>query len=286
MLLDNNGDAVFIGTPKRKNHFFQLYTRGLGDLTGRWSAWHFTSHDNPYLSPEALAEITEDMTEEAYQQEILAEFLDNEGAVFRNIKACMHAPLNPDPMEHARHRIVMGLDWGKQNDYTAMSIGCATCKVELARDRYNKIDYAFQRDRIKDMYRRWHVKVLLAEKNAMGDPNIEMLQREGLPVDAFDTTPTTKPPLIENMALVFERTEWQFLADPVWTAEIEAYERKVSPITGRSQYSAPDGVNDDTVIARALMLWAAKAPPAPSEQPVQESKWNTEPDRAGWAKRY
>jgi hypothetical protein len=26
-------------------------------------------------------------------------------------------------------------------------------------------------------------------------------------------------------------------------------------VTGRSQYSAPEGLHDDTVMARALMLW-------------------------------
>jgi len=91
MLLDNDGDAVFIFTPKRKNHAHSLYARALGDDTGRWKAWHFTSFDNPYLSKPALAEITADMTDDAYRQEIMAEFLENEGAVFRNIAACMTA---------------------------------------------------------------------------------------------------------------------------------------------------------------------------------------------------
>jgi hypothetical protein len=77
-----------------------------------------------------------------------------------------------------------------------------------------------------------------------------------LPVMAFDTTASSKPQLIENMGLALEREEWQFQADPVWTGEMEAYERKVSAITGRSQYSAPEGLHDDTVIARALMLWS------------------------------
>ena len=36
------------------------------------------------------------------------------------------------------------------------------------------------------------------------------------------------------------------------TSDDEAYERKISAITGRSQYSAPEGMHDDTVIARAL----------------------------------
>ena len=90
----------------------------------------------------------------------------------------------------------------------------------------------------------------------MGEPNLEMLQREGLPVRGFMTTASSKPPLIENLALALERTEWQFIPNDTATAELEAYERKVSPATGRSQYSAPSGLHDDTVMSRALMLRA------------------------------
>ena len=256
MLLDNDGDAVFIGTPQRKNHFHAAYVKAMGDDTGRWAAWRFTSHDNPYLSREALAEITADMTEDAYRQEIMAEFLDNEGAVFRNIGACMNArPSSPEA--HSGHRVVAGVDWGKQNDYTTISLGCAECRVELARDRFNRIDYAIQRGRLASLVLPWNVTTILAESNAMGQPNLEMMQREGLPVKAFETTSATKPPLIENLALVLERAEWQFQADPVWTAELEAYERRVNANTGRSSYSAPEGVHDDTVMARALMTWEA-----------------------------
>jgi hypothetical protein len=101
---------------------------------------------------------------------------------------------------------------------------------------------------------------LLAESNAMGEPIIEQLRRDGVNVHGFMTTASSKPPLIENLALALERAEWQFQDDPVWTAELEAYERKVSATTGRSQYSAPEGVHDDTVIARALMLRDAGQP--------------------------
>lgn len=256
MLLDNDGDAVFIFTPKRKNHAFAMYTRAIGDDTGRWAAWHFTSLDNPHLSKAALNEITADMTEDAYRQEILAEFLDNEGAVFRNISACMNAP-TCTPAAHVGHTLVAGLDWAKQADYTCTSIGCADCHVEVARDRFNQIDYHYQYQRITQLWQIWGVRSAVVETNSIGEPGFEALQLAGLPVVRFDTTASSKPPLIENLALSLERAEWQFQADPVWTAELEAYERAVSQVTGRSSYSAPDGCHDDTVMARALMLWAA-----------------------------
>ena len=255
MLLDNDGDAVFIFTPNRKNHAFAMYNRAVTDDTGRWGAWHFTSQDNPHLSKDALAEISADLTDEAYRQEILAQFLDNEGAVFRNINACMNA--KPTTTEaHKGHSIVMGVDWGKQNDFTAISVGCLNCKCEVDKDRFNQIDYVFQRGRLQVLADKWKPGIILAESNSIGEPIIEELLRSGLPVNGFETTASSKPPLIENLALTFEREEWQFLPDPIWQAELESYERKVSAVTGRSQYSAPEGMHDDTVMARALMAWA------------------------------
>lgn len=253
MLLDNDGDAVFIFTPKRRNHAFHIYNKAVGDDSGRWNAWHFTSHDNPYLSAEALAEITQDMTDNAYRQEIMAEFLEDEGAVFRNIFACMH-DIDTFPAAHKDHRVICGVDWAKQSDYTAISIGCCDCKQEIVIDRFNKIDFTFQRERLKALCTKWHVKSILAERNSIGEPNLEELVRAGLPVVGFDTTASSKPPLIENLALVLEKAEWKFISDPVWTGELEAYEQKVNQTTGRSTYSAPEGMHDDTVIARALML--------------------------------
>jgi hypothetical protein len=254
MLLDNDGDAVFIGTPKRRNHFFKMYQQAVADDTGRWDAWHFTSYDNPHLSEDALAEITADMTDSAYRQEIMAEFLEGEGAVFRNISACMSAPLNTTPKDHEGHKLVAGVDWAKQNDFTAISIGCLDCRQEVARDRFNKIDFHFQRQRLKALCEKWHVNFGLVETNSIGEPNLEELQRDGLPFRGFETTAKSKSPLIENLALTLEKEEWQFQEDQIWTGELEAYERSVSKNTGRSTYSAPEGMHDDTVIARALMV--------------------------------
>ena len=53
--------------------------------------------------------------------------------------------------------------------------------------------------------------------------------------------------------LAFDRdNEITVLDDPILKGELMAYERKVSPTTGRSQYSAPEGLHDDCVMAIAL----------------------------------
>lgn len=251
MLLDNDGTAWFISTPKRRNHFYHLFLKC--STSDRWEAFHGTSFDNPHLSEEALEEITEDMTESAYRQEILAEFLESEGMVFRNIEDVMVAPINPSPSEHRNHRLVMGVDWGQSTDFTAISIGCATCKEEVMLYRSKNREYAYQRDRIKGWHDRWKLATILAESNSMGQPNIEEMYREGLPVEGFATTASSKPPLIEGLQLAIEKREWAFLPDKIARTELEAYEVEYNK-HGRPSYSAPAGVHDDTVIARALMV--------------------------------
>ncbi|MDK1046187.1 MAG: terminase family protein [Anaerolineales bacterium] len=254
MLLDNDGDVVFMSTPKRRNHFHKVYLKAVADGV-RWKAWHFTSHDNPYLSGSALEEITGDMTDDAYRQEILAEFLDNQGAVFRNIAACCTLT-SSSPGKHKGHRIVFGIDWGKHNDFTVVSLFCTTCGEEVQTDRFNQIDYRIQSGRVKALADRWHASGV-AESNAMGEPIIDQLQAEGVEVNGFMTTAVSKPPLIEDIALAFEREEAKWIDDPIGNAELEAYERKVGS-TGRSSYSAPEGMHDDTVIAKALAWKAAQ----------------------------
>lgn len=95
MLLDNDGDAVFIYTPPSLRnhgatkaddpmHAAKMYKKAVRDNTGRWGAFHFTSYDNPYISKDALSEITLDMTSLAYRQEILAEDIeDNPRALWK-----------------------------------------------------------------------------------------------------------------------------------------------------------------------------------------------------------
>lgn len=258
-LTDYGGDAYFLSTPKGRNGFWQMWQWGVDPEQSEWSAWQMPSHVNGKIDPAEFDAMKDTLPEMAYRQEILAEFLENEGSVFRNIKACMNAPQTM-PEQHKGHTLVVGIDWGKQNDFTCISVGCRDCRCEVARDRFNQIDYVVQRDRIKSVYEIWRPSSILCELNSIGEPNFEMLQRDGLPVSGFQTTGITKPPLIENLALALERAEWQFQQDNVWTMELEAYERIVSPTTGRSSYSAPDGGHDDTVIARALMLQQARRP--------------------------
>lgn len=89
MLLDNNGDVVFIYTPpslkssgisraRDPRHASKMFKDAQLDIKGRWATFHFTSHDNPTVSQEALGGITQDMSRDSYLKEIMAEDDDDQ----------------------------------------------------------------------------------------------------------------------------------------------------------------------------------------------------------------
>jgi hypothetical protein len=143
MLLDNNGDVVFIYTPpsirsssttkaRDPMHAAKLFKRAQADTSGRWETFHFSSHDNPYLSTEGLAEISNDMTRLAYEQEILA--LDKED----NPAALWNSP-EIEALRLTKHpelsRIVTAIDpsatsTGDEAGIVTAGIGECLCKGE------------------------------------------------------------------------------------------------------------------------------------------------------------
>ena len=248
MMADRDGTAYFYSTPARKNWFYHLYQRAVSDTTGRWAAFHATTHDNPHLSAAAVEELAGDMTTDAYQQEIMAQFLEGAGQVFRNVEDCATARrVDPYPGE-----FVMGVDTAQAQDYSVITVLDRQTRRMVDMDRFHRVPWSLYRGRVATMQQRWNCDSIVFETNSIGGPNFEALQHDGLPVIGFETTASTKPPLIESLVLAFERKEIAVFDDPVLLGELGAYERKVSPTTGRSQYSAPEGLHDDCVMSLAL----------------------------------
>lgn len=118
MLLDNDGNAVFIYTPPSLHsrstskaddprHAAKLFKQAQEDTTGRWDTFHFRSMDNPHISKAALADITHDMTALSYRMEIEAEDVDEApGALWtRGIIDGARVLKAPD-----LERVVVGID--------------------------------------------------------------------------------------------------------------------------------------------------------------------------------
>lgn len=94
-LSDVEGEAMFIGTPKGKNHFYRLFISALekpsaNPITGLpedwsdWEAFHFKSTDNPFLSDREKARMLGgNRTLETIRQEVNADFLSGGGKILQ-----------------------------------------------------------------------------------------------------------------------------------------------------------------------------------------------------------
>lgn len=84
MFLDTGGSADFVGTPKKESgNLKRLEKESEGKLD--WECFHFTSRDNPFLAVSEIDAMEEEYKNDrnAYRQEVLAEYIENAGALFR-----------------------------------------------------------------------------------------------------------------------------------------------------------------------------------------------------------
>lgn len=83
-LADVKGHAMFIGTPKGRNHFWSLYKQGVGNgKDPEWRSWHFVSKDNPFLDGEEVDAAKRTMSSAAFRQEFEASFEQGGSDVFK-----------------------------------------------------------------------------------------------------------------------------------------------------------------------------------------------------------
>lgn len=83
-LADVKGRALFIGTPKGRNHFYDLVEKAENDDTGTWSCYHFTSKDNPYLPVEEVEAARLEMSSMNFRQEFEASFETGSSEIFND----------------------------------------------------------------------------------------------------------------------------------------------------------------------------------------------------------
>lgn len=83
-LSDKQGRALFIGTPKGRNWFFDMYNLGESGSDDEWKSWHFTTKDNPLINPKEIENAKKTLSSFSFKQEYEASF-DNAGSgVFKD----------------------------------------------------------------------------------------------------------------------------------------------------------------------------------------------------------
>jgi hypothetical protein len=83
-LIDTGGHATFVGTPKKENPNLRRLEK-IAETDDSYECFHFTTYDNPFIPEterdELLKEYEGNM--DSYKQEVMAEHVDDAGALFR-----------------------------------------------------------------------------------------------------------------------------------------------------------------------------------------------------------
>jgi PBSX family phage terminase large subunit len=106
-LTDRKGRVLFISTPLGFNHFYTLYNFQDPD----YESFKFTSYDNPHLPKEEIDKASEEMTEDRFAQEYLADFRKTEGLVYKEFDRGMVTTEEPKTVTDT----LVGIDWGFTN---------------------------------------------------------------------------------------------------------------------------------------------------------------------------
>lgn len=243
--------VFFISTPKGKNFLYSLHMKGLEGDEKTYLSLNGTSYDTPYISKDELEEAKQNLPEAVYRQEILAEFIDDGGEVFRNLED--YCVLNRWSEPEGGKKYYAGLDLGRTNDYTVLTIFDDTGKVvKIYRERQKSWDVLVRE--ILNEVKRYKAE-LQVEVNNIGDVIYEQLKKQYNNTHPFLTTNSSKQNIVED--LIYGLNEGNILLpskdlfSPLYN-EMSAFTFNYSPKTRQIKYEAPQGLHDDCVLSLAI----------------------------------
>ena len=82
-LSDRQGGALFIGTPKGRNHFYDIWSKGCDKHDG-WRSFQYTTLDGGNVPSEEIEAAKQDLDERTFRQEYLANFVNYSGIIYYN----------------------------------------------------------------------------------------------------------------------------------------------------------------------------------------------------------
>lgn len=248
-LTDYKGEAWFLSTPRGLNYFHNLYQWGQDPLKPDWASWIKPTSDNPTIDKSEIEDARKQLPQRVFEQQYLARFIEDGALVFRNIEECATESIGVKREYNKTY--VIGVDWGRVNDFTVISVFDAESRSMVDFDRFNQIDWYIQKQRLKAMVNKWQPDLVLAESNSIGEPLIEDLARDGMPVQGFLTTNKSKNQIIEQLMVGFENLDIGIIDDPTLKNEIKVFDVERLP-SGMLRYSAPEGFHDDCVMSVAI----------------------------------
>jgi len=253
-LIDHHGKAIFISTPKGKNWFWELWSKGQQKEELEWKSWRFTSYDNEYLDKEEIDKLIKDMPDYEYRQEILAQFEETAEEIFRNVlkqATCQEK----EPIKG--HRYQIGIDLGRKTSYTVITvIDEMVYPYEAVKiDRFKTVDWNLQVERIKTTWQKYPCLRARVDATGVGDPVIQDLENRGVRIDPYVIKEVSKRQYIDKLSIFINDGRIIYPKNQDLINELDTYGREISKLSGRVIYKPLCKFKEDCVSSMALAVW-------------------------------
>ena len=106
-LADKQGGALFIGTPKGFNHFYDLWTEA--HTRENWAAWKFTTADGGNVPLSEIESARAELDDRTFRQEFCASFETMAGRVYQNFERA--ANVRDDIQDVPSLPLMVGMDF-------------------------------------------------------------------------------------------------------------------------------------------------------------------------------
>jgi hypothetical protein len=253
-LADFRGDADLYSTPKGKDFFFECFCQGVDPLEPDWSSWQMPTSTNPYIHPAEIEELRRKLPERVFAQEILAQFLDDAGGVFRRVLEAVDKGRRGNEPARPGLAYSMGSDLARTQDFSVNDVLDPSGR-QVSFDRYQQVSWTRQVELISGASRAYNRAAVNLDTTGLGDPIYEALRKCDMGrIVPFQFTNNSKEALIDNLALMLEQGRLRLQDIPEQTAELLAFEYEVLP-SRKVRMQAPEGMHDDCVIGLALAAW-------------------------------
>lgn len=245
--------VIMCSTPNGNDGFFYDYiTNGLNGIDG-FKSKCISIYDNPFIKKETIEQIRRSIPDRVFRQEYMGEFLDGSGTVFTNYKNCI------GDFDKFNKKYYAAIDWGKQNDYTVLTVMNSRKQV-VEIYRINNMDYTQQVRLIADKLNFYKPIKTISEENNMGVVINEMLKKlykGSLKCITLDNS--LKKTIIEKLVVGFEQNDIVIPNNQILLSELKSFTVKYNTQTQTIKYAAGGSQHDDTVISLAYCYWNLKS---------------------------
>jgi len=281
MLLDRKGTALIESTPNGMGNWtYALEKLGQGDETGYYSAFHATCYDNPRLDPAEIERIRKEIPEIAFRQEYMAEYVDDDSAVFpwRVLREVFKDDYAPPGRPRDGRKYAIGVDVAKHRDFTVICVLDVTQEPFTLAEwhRFQGVLYTEVAARVDTIATRYGARPYI-DATGVGEAVAE--QVEGCERITF--TPKLRDELLSKLVVAVEGKRLSLPSGLTELRDEMRYFRRVAH-GAAVRAEAPAGQHDDTVFGLGLAVYAAEGARSAWAEWVMGQP-EPEPDVPPWA---